>query len=217
MISVVLAEDHAIVRSGIRALLEKASDVQIVGEASDGQEAFQMVEKLLPDVVIMDIMMPRLNGIQAAEKIHLARIRSRVVLLSMYSEQALVYQALQSGIKGYVLKSSVSEELLWAVHAAARGETFLSSPISEIMVSGVLNPRPLDSPGDPINLLSPREKEILKLVAEEYTSSEIAEMLFISEKTVERHRANLIEKLQVRNLAGLVRLAIKYGLTNVDN
>ena len=216
MISVILADDHAIVRSGIRALLEKASDVEIVGEACDGQEAVQLAEKLLPDVVVMDIMMPRLNGIQAAEKIRGNRIRSRVVLLSMYSEPALVYQALQSGIKGYVLKSSVSDELLWAVRAASRGETFLSSPVSEIMVNNVLNPHLVDAVVDPFALLSPREKEILKLVAEEHTSGEIAEMLFISEKTVERHRANLIEKLQVRNLAGLVRLAIKYGLTYID-
>ena len=216
MISVILADDHAIVRSGIRALLEKASDVKILAEAFDGQEAVQLAEKLQPDVLVMDIMMPRLNGIQAAEKIRASKIPSRVVLLSMYSEPALIYQALQSGIKGYVLKSSVSEELLWAVRAAARGETFLSSPVSEIMVNNALNPRPIEAITDPLAMLSPREKEILKLVAEEYTSSEIAEMLFISEKTVERHRANLIEKLQVRNLAGLVRLAIKYGLTGID-
>ncbi len=216
MIHVILAEDHAIVRAGIRALLEKSEDVEILGEASDGQQAVELAEKLLPDVIVMDIMMPRLNGIQAAEKMRNAKIPSRVVLLSMYSDEPLVYQALQSGVKGYVLKSSVSEELLWAVRAAARGETYLSGPISEIMVNNVLKPRPLNTSGDPLTVLSPREKEIMKLIAEEHTSNEIAEMLFISEKTVEKHRASLMEKLHVRNLAGLVRLAAKYGLINLD-
>jgi DNA-binding NarL/FixJ family response regulator len=216
MIHVILADDHAIVRAGIRALLEKAEDIQILGEAADGQQAIDMAEKLIPDVIVMDIMMPRLNGIQAAEKIRMMKIPSRVVLLSMYSDEALVYQALQSGIKGYVLKSSVTEELLWAVRAAARGETHLSGPISEIMVNNIINPHPPGTANDPLASLSPREKEIMKLIAEEHTSSEIAEMLFISEKTVEKHRASLMEKLQVRNLAGLVRLAVKFGLVRVD-
>lgn len=216
MIHIILAEDHALVRAGIRALLEKAPDIRILGEAADGQQALEMAEKLLPDVVIMDIMMPRMNGIQAAEKMRLMKLPARVVLLSMYSEEALVYQALQTGIKGYVLKTSLSEELLWAVRAASRGETYLSGPISEIMVNKMMRPKNSDD-ADPVALLSPREKEILKLIAEEHTSSEVAEMLFISEKTVEKHRANLIEKLKVRNLAGLVRMAVKFGLLKVED
>jgi DNA-binding NarL/FixJ family response regulator len=159
----------------------------------------------------MDIMMPRLNGIQAAEQIRSMKLPVNILLLSMYSDEGLVHQALQSGVKGYVLKTSVSEELLWAIRAVARGETYLSTIISSIVVESALHPHTLQS-DDPLNMLSPREKEILQLIAEEHTSSEIGKLLFISEKTVEKHRANLMEKLHVRNLAGLVRLAIKFGL-----
>lgn len=214
MIRVLIAEDHLMVRSGIRALLEKSGDLNILGEASNGQEAVEMVERLKPDVLIMDIMMPRLNGIQAAENIRKLRLPTYILLLSMYSDEGLVYQALQSGVKGYVLKSSVSDELLWAVQAVAKGKTYLSSQISEIVVESAVHPRPVGQDHDPISNLSPREKEILQLIAEEHTSGEIAALLFISEKTVEKHRASLMEKLNVRNLAGLVRLAVKYHLVD---
>ena len=214
MIRILIAEDHLMVRSGIRALLEKSGDLNILGEASNGQEAVEMVEKLKPDVLIMDIMMPRLNGIQAAENIRKLKLSTHILLLSMYSDEGLVYQALQSGVKGYVLKSSVSDELLWAVQAVASGKTYLSNQISEIVVESAVHPRATGQDHDPISNLSPREKEILQLIAEEHTSGEIAAMLFISEKTVEKHRASLMEKLNVRNLAGLVRLAVKYHLVD---
>jgi len=214
MIRILIAEDHLMVRSGIRALLEKSGDLHILGEASNGQEAVEMVEKLKPDVLIMDIMMPRLNGIQAAENIRKLKLPTQILLLSMYSDEGLVYQALQSGVRGYVLKSSVSDELLWAVQAVAKGKTYLSSQISEIVVESAVHPRPAGQDHDPISNLSPREKEILQLIAEEHTSGEIAALLFISEKTVEKHRASLMEKLNVRNLAGLVRLAVKYHLVD---
>ena len=214
MIRVLIAEDHLMVRSGFRALLEKSGDLNILGEASNGQEAVEMAEKLKPDVLIMDIMMPRLNGIQAAENIRKLRLPTNILLLSMYADEGLVYQALQSGVKGYVLKSSVSDELLWAVQAVASGKTYLSSQISEIAVESAVHQRPAGFDHDPISNLSPREKEILQLIAEEHTSGEIANLLFISEKTVEKHRASLMEKLNVRNLAGLVRLAVKYHLVD---
>jgi DNA-binding NarL/FixJ family response regulator len=211
MIRVLLVEDHALVRAGLRALLERAGDINVLGEASNGQEGVELTRELKPDVVIMDIMMPRLNGIQAAEHIQSMKLSAQVLLLSMYSEEGLVHQALQSGAKGYVLKTSVSEELLQAVRTVARGETYLSSAISSIATDGAFHPNASQS-SNPLENLSPREKEILQLIAEEHTSIEIAQMLFISEKTVEKHRANLMEKLHVRNLAGVVRLAIKYGL-----
>ncbi|MEI7846252.1 MAG: response regulator transcription factor [Chloroflexota bacterium] len=216
MIRVILAEDHALVRAGIRALLEKAEDMNVLGEAADGQEVIELAEKMTPDVVVMDIMMPRLNGIQAAEKMHLLKIPARVVLLSMYSDEALVYQAIQNGVKGYVLKTSLGDELVLAVRAAARGETYLSTPVSEIVAQKKSSVSNLIEEKSPFSMLSPREKEILKLIGEEYTSAEVAELLFISEKTVEKHRSSLMGKLQVRNLAGLVRVAIKYGLVNLD-
>src|SRR5512138_241285 len=214
MIRVLIAEDHLMVRAGIRALLEKAGDIHVLGEASNGQEAIEMAEQFKPDVLIMDIMMPRLNGIQAAENMHNLKLPTQIVLLSMYSDEGFVHQALQYGVKGYVLKSSVSDELLWAVRAVARGETYLSGPISEIIIESAINSSAGPPDGDPFASLSPRGKEILQLIAEEYTSGEIGRMLFISEKTVEKHRARLMEKLSVRNLAGLVRMAIKYHLVD---
>lgn len=216
MIRILIAEDHLMVREGIRALLEKAGDIYIVGEASNGQEAMEMVQELRPDVLVMDIMMPRLNGIQAAENIRDMKLPTHILLLSMYSDAGFVHKALQCGVKGYVLKSSVSDELLQAVKAVSAGEIFLSDPISEIIGEDAVNPRAPKKDADPFSTLSPREKEILQLIAEEHTSSEIAEMLFISEKTVEKHRSRLMEKLNVRNLAGLVRLAIKYHLVDLE-
>lgn len=216
MIRVIIAEDHLMVRAGIRALLEKPGDIDIMGEASNGQEAVELIRDLKPDVLIMDIMMPRMNGIQAAENIRNLKLSTNILLLSMYSDAGLVYQALQCGVKGYVLKSSVSDELLWAVRAVASGQTYLSSPISEILVESAMNPQVVSQKDDPLFILSPREKEILQLIAEEHTSAEIAKLLFISEKTVEKHRARLMEKLNVRNLAGLVRFAIKHRLVDSD-
>ena len=216
MIRVLIAEDHLMVRAGIRALLEKAGDIRVLGEASNGQEAIEMTETLKPDVLIMDIMMPRMNGIQAAENIRELKLPTHILLLSMYSDEGFVHQALQYGVKGYVLKSSVSDELLWAVRAVASGKTYLSSPISEIVVESAIHPHSAPQEGDQRSNLSPREKEILQLIAEEHTSAEIGKMLFISEKTVEKHRTKLMEKLNVRNLAGLVRLAVKYHLVDRD-
>ena len=215
MIRILIAEDHLMVRAGLRALLEKAGDIHVIGEASNGQEAIEMTEALRPDVLIMDIMMPRMNGIQAAENIREMKLSTYILLLSMYSDEGFVQQALQYGVKGYVLKSSVSDELLQAVRTVAAGKAYFSIPISEI-VQSTANSRSASQEGDSFSTLSPREKEILQLIAEEHTSAEIANMLFISEKTVEKHRTKLMEKLNVRNLAGLVRLAVKYHLVDKD-
>ena len=211
MIHVLIAEDHLMVRAGIRALLEKAGDIHIVGEAANGQEAVELVEKHVPDVLVMDIMMPRLNGIQAAENIRKLKLPTRILLLSMYSDEGLIYQALQSGVKGYVLKSSVSDELLWAVRAVAEGKTYLSSQVSEIMVENAVNPHTHGQDHDPLSNISPREKEILQLIVWEKTSVEIAALLFISNATVKKHRDNMIQKTGVHNSAGLVKLAVESG------
>lgn len=215
MIHILLVEDHAMVRAGLRALLERAGDIKIVGEASNGQEAIEMTMTLKPDLLVMDIMMPRLNGIQAAEQIRALKLPTSILLLSMYSDEGLIHQAMHSGVKGFVLKTSVSEELLQAIHAVARGETFLSKSVSSIVMDRITRPNTQQT-DNPIDSLSPREKEIMQLIAEEHTSGEIGRILVISEKTVEKHRANLMDKLHVRNLAGLVRLAIKYGLIDKD-
>lgn len=213
MIRIVIAEDHLMVRAGIRALLEQAGDMHVVGEASNGQEAMEIVQELKPDVLIMDIMMSQMNGIQAAANIHKQKLPTHIMILSMYDDASLVHQALQSGARGYVLKSSVSDELLHAVRAVANGQTYLSQPISEIIIESIVKPQD-GQPSDLLSTLSPREKQILQLIAEEHISSEIAKMLFISEKTVEKHRAKLMEKLNVRNIAGLVRMAVKFRLVD---
>jgi DNA-binding NarL/FixJ family response regulator len=216
MIRVLIAEDHLLVRAGIRALLEKAGDIHILGEASNGQEAVDLAKELKPDVLIMDIMMPRLNGIQAAEQIQSLKLPTPILLLSMYSDAGFVHKALQCDVKGYVLKSSVSDELLLAVRTVAGGGRFLSSPISELIEEGTVNSYAAND-DDPFASLSPREKEVMKLIAEGYTSTEIGKLLFISDKTVEKHRVRLMKKLNVRNLAGLVRLAIKYHLVDIES
>ena len=205
-----------LVRAGIRALLEKAGDIHILGEASNGQEAVDLVRELKPDVLIMDIMMPRLNGIQAAEQIQSLKLPTPILLLSMYSDAGFVHKALQCDVKGYVLKSSVSDELLQAVRTVAGGGRFLSSPISELIEEGTVNSYAAND-DDPFASLSPREKEVMMLIAEGYTSAEIGKLLFISDKTVEKHRVRLMKKLNVRNLAGLVRLAIKYHLVDIES
>lgn len=216
MIRVLIAEDHLLVREGIRALLERNREIHILGEASNGQEAVEMTRDLKPDVLIMDIMMPRLNGIHAAEQIRELKLPTNILLLSMYSEAGFVRRALRQGVKGYILKSSVSDELIRAVQAVAEGKTYLSEAVSEIAEDGVARADPSLQTGDPLEGLSPREKEILQLIAEEHTSAEIAQMLFISEKTVEKHRASLMEKLNVRNMAGLARAAVRYRLVDVQ-
>ncbi len=217
MIRVVIAEDHLMVRAGIRALIEKAGDIQVLGEAATGQEAISMTQELSPDVLIMDIMMPLMNGIQAADAIRTLKLKTHILILSMFADEGFVHQALNYGVKGYVLKSSVSDELIWAVRAVANGQRYLSQPISEIVSESAMHPHSPSHTNDPLSLLSPREKQILQLIAEEHTSGEIAKLLFISEKTVEKHRSSLMEKLNVRNIAGLVRMAVRYRLVDRDS
>lgn len=216
MIRVIIAEDHLMVRAGIRALIEKAGDIHVLAEAATGQEAITQAQELAPDVLIMDIMMPLMNGIQAADAIRTLKLKTNILILSMYADEGFVHQALKYGVKGYVLKSSVSDELIRAVRAVANGQRYLSHAISEIVSESAMHPHPPSQANDPLSLLSPREKQILQLIAEEHTSGEIAKLLFISEKTVEKHRANLMEKLNVRNIAGLVRMAVKYRLVDRD-
>lgn len=216
MIRVILADDHHLVRQGIRSLLEKAADIEIVAEAENGQEAVQLTEVLKPEVLVLDIAMPRLNGIQAAQQIHTLGLTTRVVILSMHFDETLVRQALQVGVKGYLLKNSVFEELFLAIRAAARGELYLSPAISEIIVADFLEGHDSSTPASAFDQLSAREREVLKLVAEGQTNKAIAEAMHISVKTVEKHRLNLMTKLNVHDVAGLVRIALKHNLIFLD-
>ena len=212
MIRVLLADDHHLVRQALRALLEKADGIEVVGEAEDGRQAAKLARRLNPDVAVLDVAMPILNGIQAAERIRRLRLPTRVVVLSMHKDEALVRRALRSGAHGYLLKSAVSEELLLAIRAAVRDEIYLSPAISRTVVEDLLTAGAIAEPVDAFNQLTQREREVLQLIAEGHTNSEIAKLLAISVKTVEKHRANLMSKLDVHDVAGLVRIAVKHKL-----
>ncbi len=216
MIRVVVAEDHHLVRQGIRALVEKAHDIEVIGEAADGQEALELVDQLAPDVLVIDIAMPRLDGLQAIGRMHAHGVATQTVVLSMYSDETLVRQALRKGARGYLLKRSVAEELLLAIRAANRGDIYLSPAISRAIVTDLLRLEDDAKVLSPFERLTPREREVLQLIAEGHTNTAIAQMLKISVKTVEKHRRNLMSKLDVRNLAGLIRTAIKHGLVLPD-
>ena len=216
MIRVVLADDHNLMRKGIRALLDRADDIQVVGEAENGHDALMMVEHLNPDVLLMAITMPILNGLEAAERIRVRRLATRVLILSMSSDESLVRQALRNGVGGYLLKQSAVDELLLALRAVNRGETYLSSVVSAIIVSDMLAP-PSDTAAAGLGRLSSRERETMQLIAEGRTSREIGELLTISEKTVEKHRTSLMAKLHVHDVAGVTRMAVKYGIVSADS
>jgi DNA-binding NarL/FixJ family response regulator len=216
VIRVIVADDHHLVREGIRALLERADDIEVVGEAADGREAVELVQRLTPDVLVMDIAMPRLDGAQATERVCALGVATQVVILSMHSDETLVRQTLRSGARGYLLKRSVTEELLLAVRAAARGEIYLSPAISVSLLEEFLAVQ-ADSEGlRPFDRLTSREREVLQLVAEGHTNTAIAQILKVSAKTVEKHRASLMSKLRVHDMAGLIRIAIKHGLVFLE-
>lgn len=216
MIRVILADDHHLIRQGIHSLLEDMTGIEIVAEAENGEEAVKLVQRLTPDVLVTDINMPRLNGIQAAEKIRELKLATRVVILSIYSTENLVRQSLRSGVKGYVLKSSVKDELLLAIQAAYRGATFLSPTISELVAADFSAGQAELDQMSGFDQLSLREREILKLIAEGCTNRDIAAMMHLSVKTVEKDRARLMDKLKIYDLVGLIRLALKHSLILPD-
>jgi len=216
VIHVVLADDHHLVRQGIRALLIQAGDINVVGEAEDGLAAIELAQRLAPDVLVMDIGMPRMNGVEAIAQIRALRLPTRMLILSMYSDEILVRQALRNGARGYLLKHSVMEELLLAVRAVHRGDTYLSPAISNAILADFLAHQVDKGETSLSNRLSPRERQVLQLVAEGRTNNEIAEILQIAVKTVEKHRASLMAKLEVQDLASLLRKAMRHGLVVLD-
>lgn len=216
MIRVVIADDHNLVRQGIRALLEKENYIQVIGEAGTGSEAIELAESLKPDVIVMDISMPRMDGAQATERILGLNTPTEVIILSMHSDTILAQQMLRQGVKGYLLKESIAEELPLAIRSASQGRVYLSPAISDSVLTTLLMPQPDEIPESVNDLLTSREREVLQLIAEGYTNSAIAETLTISVKTVEKHRANLMTKLDVHDLPTLIRVSIKHGLIFVE-
>jgi two-component system, NarL family, response regulator NreC len=217
LIRIVIADDHSLIRQGIRSVLEDVQDIKVVGEAEDGHAARSLVERLKPDVLIIDINMPGLTGIQVTEQLTALNTSTRIVILSMYSDEEVVHQALHSGAKGYLLKRSVIEELALAIRSVHAGNAYFSPEIAHLVLAGYLTPESENSEQSAFEKLTSREREVLKLVAEGHTNKDIAEQLVISVKTVEKHRASVMEKLGVNDLPGLVRVAIKHNLIFLDD
>jgi two-component system, NarL family, response regulator NreC len=205
-VRIVVADDHTVVRQGLRALLEREG-FDVVAEASNGREAIRLCATHRPEVAVLDLAMPLLNGIDAAHEIVKSNLGTKVVLLTMHTEDHLVVESLRAGVKGYVLKTNATQELLQAIRAVCRGETYLTPTISGAIVEAFL--RTDKAPENPI---SDRERQVLQLIAEGKTTKEIASILGISVRTAESHRSNLMEKLNIHETAGLVRYAIRIGL-----
>lgn len=216
MIKIVIADDHHLIRQSIVSLFDQVDDIEVVGEAADGHETLKLTQRTRPDIVMVDIAMPLLNGIETTRRIREMAIDTRVIILSMYSDEDVVRQALRSGAKGYLLKSSVVEELLIAIRSACKGEIYLSPSIAQPVLSEYLQSEPATEAMIIKERLSPREREILQLVVEGHINRDMAQILSVSVKTVERHRASLMKKLEVRSLPDLIRNALKYRLVFPD-
>ncbi|QEH33261.1 Oxygen regulatory protein NreC [Aquisphaera giovannonii] len=212
-IRIVIADDHTIVRGGVRLLLEKLPDVAVVGEASDGSQAIDLVRLHQPDILVADIAMPGSNGLEVTRRLSDEGLPTRVVILSMHSDPEYVHRAVKVGARGYVLKRSAIEELELAVRAVVRGELFLSPSITGPIVDGYLD---RGSPSSHHGELTPRQREVLEMIARGQTTKAIANRLGISVKTVEAHRAQVMDRLQIYDVPGLVRYAIRVGLTSSD-
>jgi DNA-binding NarL/FixJ family response regulator len=204
---VMIADDHGIVRSGLRLLLEREPDIDVVGEASDGVEARGMAISERPDLAILDVKMPKLTGLQATREIREQAPEVAVLILSMHDDERYLFEALKAGASGYVLKRQADQDLIEAIRAVERGEPFLTPDAQRALIRDVL-----DRDVDRSHELTPREEEVVKLVAEAHTNKEIAEILHLSEKTVENHRSNAMRKLGMRDRVELVRYAIRRGL-----
>lgn len=214
-VSVLLVDDHPIVRQGLRNLLESIPEFRVIGEAGDGLQALEMVEKVQPQVLVIDVMMPGLTGIEVTQRVKRQWPATKVIILSMQNNEAYVVSALKSGASGYILKDTGPEELVDAIRTVVKGERYLSKQLSERLINAYVS-KVDEAEVDPYDTLTNREKEILHLVAEGYTNNEIAERLFISPRTAELHRSNVINKLGLKNQVDLVRFAIKRGILPLD-
>jgi len=214
-IRIALADDHRIFRDSLRPLLDKQPDMEVVGEAEDGLRAVEVCKKLTPDLLILDISMPGLNGIEAARRIAAESPATKVIILSMHSDRRFVLEALKSGAQGYLLKESSFRELVEAVHCVMEGHIYLSVQLSSSLIKEFLQLSQHSEPSA-FSILSDREREVLQLLAEGHNSKEIAYKLNISAKTIETHRKNIMEKLNIFNIAELTKYAVREGLTTLE-
>jgi DNA-binding NarL/FixJ family response regulator len=209
---ILLADDHKLMRSGLRVLIEQQADLSVVGEASDGRETVSLAKSLKPDVVVMDIGMPSLNGIEAAQQITQSHPEIAVVMLSMHSDEGYILRALKAGAKGYLLKDSAEADLIRAVHAVAGGKSFFSPAVSKVLLDDYVRKLQRSGTEDSYDLLTPREREILQLVAEGKSNKDVANLLNLSVYTVETHRSNIMEKLNLRGVPELILYAVRKGI-----
>jgi DNA-binding NarL/FixJ family response regulator len=209
MIRVLLADDHAMVRKGFRLILEAQPDMEIAGEAGNGREAVELAEKLHPDVVVMDVAMPELNGIEATRRLAASSPHTRVLALSMHKDSVYVREILRAGARGYLLKDSIDTDLISAVRAVAKGDGYISPGVSDAVLSDYRR-----HVTDPLDLLTSREREVLQMIAESKTNKEIAVALNLSVYTVEAHRGKIMEKLNLHSTGELVRFAVRHGLVD---
>jgi two-component system response regulator NreC len=211
-VRVLLADDHTLIRAGLRLVVASQPDLTVVGEANDGREAVALAEKLKPDVVVMDIGMPSLNGIEACRQIHAASPQIQVVMLSMHSDEGYVLRALKAGAKAYLLKDSAEADLARAIHAVVSGKSFFSPAVGKVLLEDYMRKLERTGAEDSYELLSPREREILQLVAEGKSSKEVANLLSLSVYTVETHRSRVMQKLNLHNIPELILYAVRKGI-----
>lgn len=216
-IRVLLADDHAVLRSGLRALLDREPDMQVVGEAANGRQAVELAQTLKPDVIVMDISMPEMDGLTAAKAIDGLKLPCHIVILTVHAEEAYLFQTLQVGASGYVLKSSADRELIDAIRAAQRGEVFLYPSAVRKLLGEYLRGAQAEGRRSELETLTSRERQVLKHTAEGFTNQEIAEKLLISPKTVDTYRQRIMEKLNLHHRSELVRYALKTGLLTASD
>ncbi len=212
-VKILLADDHAMLRKSLKSLLERVSAFEIVGEASNGVEAVKLSEELIPDVIVMDIGMPELNGIEAMKRILSKNPDIRVIILTMYSNEEYITQIFSAKAYGYLIKDSAPDELIEAIRAVSAGKKYISPKLSTLVVDGYINK--VEATQDPLDELTSRETEILQLIGEGHTNQEIADKLFISIKTVEGHRTNLANKLDLHSKTDLIHYAIRRGISTI--
>jgi len=216
MIKVVVADDHTILRQGIKALLDNQAGIEVIGEAKDGREALTLIERLQPDVILMDIAMPGLNGLEATRRIKKKFPKIKVLVLTMYTNEEYVFQILQAGANGYLVKETAFQDLISAITAVYRDEAFMSPSISKKVINRYTQ-RAQKTNDTTCDVLTTREREVLQLIAEGSSSKKIAEALFISPKTVETHRTHIMDKLNIHNRTDLVKYAIRKGIVDIDS
>ena len=216
-IRVLIADDHTIVRKGLCAILEGDKEIEVVGDAENGREAIKKVEQVQPDIVLMDITMPGLNGLETTRQLKKRHPKTKILILTMHDNEEYIFETLRAGASGYLVKRTAPDELISAIHAVNRGESFLSPSISKRVIEGYIRVGQSEQEEDePFEKLTDREREVLQLIAEGRVNREIAELLHISIKTVETHRSHIIEKLNIRNIAELTQYAIRKGLISLD-